>query len=231
MKSGYYSEKLCSERLRRCYEIASPRVRRYLNAEIEFVREHVRQGDALLELGCGYGRVLLDLAADASLALLAGIDTSLDNLDLARKLTCGDDRFHLLAMDATRLGFRAGSFDVVICVQNGLCAFGVDPVLLLREAMRVSRPGATVLFSSYSDRFWSERLRWFEAQAAEGLVGAIDHSRTGDGRIVCRDGFQAGALTGKDFLEIGKMAGTVPGIVDVDGSSLFGVWRVPGFSE
>jgi hypothetical protein len=34
---GYYARGLAGERLRRCYELAPDRVRRYLEAEIRFV--------------------------------------------------------------------------------------------------------------------------------------------------------------------------------------------------
>ncbi|MEW5925824.1 MAG: class I SAM-dependent methyltransferase, partial [Candidatus Zixiibacteriota bacterium] len=54
----YYSEKLSASRLKQCYEIASPRVKQYLKAEICHVLERVRSSDTILETGCGYGRVI-----------------------------------------------------------------------------------------------------------------------------------------------------------------------------
>jgi ubiquinone/menaquinone biosynthesis C-methylase UbiE len=65
---SYYSEHVSAGRLRRCYELAPPRVRRYLDAEIEHVAGRIRPGDAVLELGCGYGRVMEKLAATARMA-------------------------------------------------------------------------------------------------------------------------------------------------------------------
>ena len=35
--SGYYTKKLAAKRLRACYDLAPPRTRAYLEAEIEFV--------------------------------------------------------------------------------------------------------------------------------------------------------------------------------------------------
>lgn len=82
---GYYSAKLSGERLRKCYDLASARVQQYLEAEIQFVLSRLRPGDSVLELGCGYGRVALQLGGVA--ARVVGIDTSSDSLDLARRLT------------------------------------------------------------------------------------------------------------------------------------------------
>ena len=56
--SDYYSEQLFAERLRKCYEIAPPRARQYLEAEIDHVAGRIRPGESVLELGRGYGHVL-----------------------------------------------------------------------------------------------------------------------------------------------------------------------------
>jgi SAM-dependent methyltransferase len=222
---GYYSEKLSGERLRECYEIAPPRVRAYLEGEIRVVLDRVTRASRVLELGCGYGRVLAHLALRARLA--TGIDTSLVSLRLARSVLASGPGAGLLAMDAARLGFCAGAFDVTVCVQNGISAFGIDPVTLLREAVRVTRPGGVVLVSSYAAGFWRDRLEWFEAQAARGLVGPIDPRATGDGVIVCTDGFRATTTRPEEFERLTSRLGLVPRIFEVEGSSLFCEIRVP----
>ena len=60
MKS-YYSQKLSAERLKLCYEIAPLRILQYLEAVIEFTLGRIRSSDLVLELGCGYGRVLNEI--------------------------------------------------------------------------------------------------------------------------------------------------------------------------
>lgn len=216
---GYYREKLSGERLLRCYELAPPRVRQYLDAEIEFVLRHIRQTDVVLELGCGYGRVAFRLAEVA--ARVVGIDTASESLELARKLLPPGLNCDFVAMDALHLLFPDFSFDAVVCVENGICAFAVDQEALVREALRVTRADGVVLFFTYSDSFWPERLSWFEAQARQGLVGDIDYAASCDGVIVCTDGLRAGRLTREDFRAICSRMNVEPGIIDVDDSSLF----------
>jgi len=223
---GYYAEKLAGERLRRCYEIAPPRVLGCLEAEISFVGEHVRPDDSVLELGCGYGRVLGRLQGHAR--LVTGIDTSAASLDLARQLLGDAPALQLQEMDATDLGFGEGEFDVVICIQNGICAFGVDQRQLLREAIRVTRSGGTVLLSSYSQRFWADRLDWFRRQADEGLIGPIDEQATGDGVIVCTDGLRLGAAGPDELAALTRDCGVEGRITEVDGSSIFCVIEKQG---
>jgi 2-polyprenyl-6-hydroxyphenyl methylase/3-demethylubiquinone-9 3-methyltransferase len=217
--SDYYSRHLAGERLRLVYDIAPPRVRQYLSAEIEFVRARVRPSDVVLELGCGYGRVLGGLLGLAR--QVVGIDTSCESLKLARRVIGVRADCELYEMDALDLRFPDGRFDLVFCVQNGIAAFGVDELALMKEAVRVTRPGGLVLFSSYSERFWDWRLQWFRLQAARGLVGEIDDDESRDGVIVCRDGLRAGAVTPERFMSLAGKLGITPVITEVDGSSVF----------
>ena len=173
----------------------------------------------MLELGCGYGRIALRLAGRAR--RVTGIDVAPASVALAAERAGDASACRFLLMDAAALGFRDGAFDVVVCAQNGICAFRVDQRALLAEALRVTRPGGRVLVSTYADRFWPDRLAWFEAQAAEGLLGPIDRERTGNGVIACTDGFRSGRLTPGELSALCSDLGMRTAITEVDGSSLF----------
>ena len=153
----YYVEKLSGARLRRCYEIASPRVKQYLEAEIQFVIQHLGRTDSVLELGCGYGRVTFRLAGVSN--RVVGIDTAAESLRLASQLSGSGPECEFLEMDAMELTFDDAEFDKVVCIQNGICAFGGERDLLVRQALRVTRPGGRIYFSSYSEGFWADRLQ------------------------------------------------------------------------
>jgi len=215
---GYYSENLAGIRLKQCYDIAPPRVRQYLEAEIKHVLSRLGPGDSVLELGCGYGRVTREIARAAG--RVVGIDTAAESLklagDAARAEAC-----EYVKMDATDLDFDDDEFDMVVCVQNGICAFGVDRETLVKEAIRVTRPGGRILFSTYSGKFWAHRLRWFELQAEHGLVGEIDYEASGGGVIACKDGFRAGAMGEEDFRGLCARIGVEFSITEVDESSVF----------
>jgi 2-polyprenyl-6-hydroxyphenyl methylase/3-demethylubiquinone-9 3-methyltransferase len=216
---GYYSQKLSGERLRLCYEIAPPRVKQYLEAEIAFVLEKMKSSDLVLELGCGYGRVMQRLLANVD--TMVGIDTSYASLSLAQDIFGKRSHCYLFVMDAVELGFRDRQFDTVICIQNGISAFGVDQRTLIEEAMRVTRSGGIVLFSSYSERFWENRLEWFRIQSEKKLVGEIDDEATGNGVIVCKDGFKSSTVKPDDFVRLTSNLDIDPIITEVDNSSVF----------
>ena len=219
MANTYYSESLAAERLKRCYDIAPPRVRQYLQAEVNFVLDNVRPGDIVLDLGCGYGRAIPQLAQKAG--FVVGIDTSLSSLGFGLSFLQGVRNCLLLKMDAGGMSFFVGAFDAVVCVQNGISAFQVEPFRLLSESIRVARDHGIILFSTYSEKFWQPRLEWFRLQAAEGLVGEIDEEKTGDGVIVCKDGFKATTFSPEQFLALTSKLSVDVNIVEVDKSSLF----------
>lgn len=215
----YYIERLSGERLKRCYEIAPQRVKQYLDAELSFVLDRIGPDNLVLELGCGYGRIIPALARQAR--WVAGIDTSVSSLLYGQKSLGSVSNCLLIQMDATQLSFLDRSFDVVVCIQNGISAFHVDQNRLIRESVRVTKHGGTILFSSYLDNFWEYRLEWFRRQSKAGFVGEIDFDRTRDGVIVCKDGFTASTVDRDRFHELTAGLAVETTIVEVDNSSLF----------
>ncbi|MGY5859555.1 MAG: class I SAM-dependent methyltransferase [Candidatus Thorarchaeota archaeon] len=212
----YYSKKLSANLLKRCYDIAPKRVQRYLESELSYVLEHIVNSDIVLELGCGYGRVLNKLLPNSAEAI--GIDTSRESLELATEY---NPRCHLIQASAEKLPFLENSVGKVVCIQNGISAFKVNPLELIQESIRVTKSGGTCLYSSYSEKFWDHRLDWFRIQADAGLIGEIDWKKTSDGIIVCKDGFTATTFTSEDFEDLVIQMGLDATIIEIDESSIF----------
>lgn len=89
------------------------------------------------------------------------------------------------------------------------------------SAVDITRPGGRILFSSYAEQFWEDRLEWFRTQAAYGLIGEIDETATGQGVIVGKDGFTVDTLNVDDFTVLTEGLGRYRNIEVVAGSSLF----------
>lgn len=215
----YYSARLSAERLKICYDIAPPRVKQYLDAEIQYVLGYVESHHSVLELGCGYGRVLSELIPCSK--HVVGIDTSLESLEMANSLLRSKHNCDLFQMNAAILGLRDNRFDIVVCIQNGISAFQVDPLILVNESLRVTSPGGICLFSSYSDEFWEDRLEWFGLQSSYGLIGKIDWEVTCNGVIACEDGFRATTFDPSRFEALTLQMGIESRIIEVDNSSVF----------
>ena len=215
----YYSESLSSERLKRCYDIAPPRILQYLESEIDYVTSYISHSYRVLELGCGYGRILPTLTLETP--NVVGIDISLESLKYNHDTLQNLGMMNLGQMDAGITGFKSNSFDVVICIQNGISAFKLDPIALFEESIRITKSGGTCLFSTYSEKIWKERLEWFQLQADERLLGEIDLDNTGDGKISCNDGFVSTSVSRSDFKSYADELFVTYDIKEIDSSSLF----------
>jgi ubiquinone/menaquinone biosynthesis C-methylase UbiE len=216
---SYYEHRLYGSRLQQVYDLASPRIRQYLEAEARYVIENVRGMSWVLELGCGYGRALKEIAPHVT--RIVGNDISWESLELAASYLQPLRNFDLVRTDASRLAFRDGMFDAVFCIQNGISAFGRDRHELVTEAVRVAKAGGVVLFSSYSPQIWIDRLDWFRSQAQAGLLGEIDESQSGDGVIICKDGFEARTVSADEMRGLFAALGLAATIREVDRSSVF----------
>ena len=223
-KNDYYSNRLSAQKLWQVYEIAPPRIQQYLEAELNHVLQAIQPGDLVLEMGCGYGRVITSLTQKAR--WVVGIDTSYVSISFGREMLSNVKNHVLIQMDAIQLAFCDQTFDKVVCIQNGISAFHVNQRNLIQESIRVTKPGGLVLFSSYSDRFWKDRLAWFQMQSDAGLLGEIDYGKTRDGIIVCRDGFTATTVPRSQFQALTVGFDVDVQIIEVDDSSLFCVITV-----
>ncbi|MBC8314677.1 MAG: class I SAM-dependent methyltransferase [Bacteroidales bacterium] len=217
---GYYKKQLASSRLQKVYELSTARIRQYLKAELAYALSYINQDDLVLDLGCGYGRQFPDLCSKAG--FVVGIDSSAESLALGKAYLKELSNFLLIEMSARKLLFPDESFDVVLCLQNGISAFHIDKQKLILEAIRVTKRGGTILFTSYSKKIWEERLKWFQLQSEAGLLGPIDDEKTGNGNIVCTDGFTASTVDEEMFRElINRIPEIHTSITEVDNSSIF----------
>ena len=217
---NYYLDKLSAERLKRVYEIAPQRVKQYFEAEINHVLQKIHNQNLVLELGCGYGRILPSLAKKAKSVF--GIDTSLSSLLLGKEMLSKISNCFFVQMNAVKLSFPNNIFDVVVCIQNGISAFHVNQKELILECLRVTKQNGIVLFSSYSEKFWNDRLEWFQLQSDAGLLGEIDFDKTLDGMIVCKDGFTATTVGVDQFKALtSDIDNVIVNFEEVDCSSLF----------
>lgn len=218
MTYNYYAQKLNSTNLFQVYDTKIPRINQYLNAEIAYVRRCIKPGDTVLEMGCGYGRVIKELANYAK--TIVGIDISEESIQFGKRYLEGISNVRLLIMDAHNVELSE-SFDIVLCLQNGLSAMKGEPLNLIQQALNHLKAGGKTLFSTYSDLFWKYRLSWFEEQAQKKLLGEIDYERTKDGVIHCKDGFTARTFTAEELTRLGETTGQKFEITTVDDSSVF----------
>jgi ubiquinone/menaquinone biosynthesis C-methylase UbiE len=138
-------------------------VRRFLG----FAR--IGAGHTVLEVGCGTGAVLRELAARVGRqGRVVGVDTSRTLIAAARRLLRDHPyrrRLALRVADGTRLPFTEDRFDAAVAVTVLLHV--ADPLAVVKEMTRVVRPGGVVAVQdqdfgtvalSHPDRALTERI-------------------------------------------------------------------------
>jgi SAM-dependent methyltransferase len=105
-------------------------------------------GRLVLDLGCGTG-VLFDEAGTSRAAAYLGIDAAPNMVEAARmnlRALGRPETFTAEVGDVTKLALPDASFDVVVGL--GLLEYFDDPRAVVREAVRVAKPGALLVFST-----------------------------------------------------------------------------------
>jgi SAM-dependent methyltransferase len=112
----------------------------------------------VLEIGCGRGVALIDLAARLAPERLVGVDIELELLDVAsaRLAACGVTAELRLA-DARALPFPDRSFDLV--VDFGTCWHMAGSRRALAEVRRVLAPGGIFVHETWMAQLLSHPLR------------------------------------------------------------------------
>jgi SAM-dependent methyltransferase len=121
----------------------TPAQRRLRRRFLRFVP--VRRGDRVLEVGCGSGVVLRDLAPMVGRrGEVVGVDPSRTILAAARRLSrpAAEGRIALRRAGGERLPFAAGRFDVALAITVILHV--AEPLRVVREMARTVRPGGRV---------------------------------------------------------------------------------------
>jgi ubiquinone/menaquinone biosynthesis C-methylase UbiE len=103
-----------------------------------------RAGDRVLDLGCGPGFYVTELADVVGRdGRVVGVDVSADMLAVAATRTEGHDNVELHEANATALPVPDASFERALCVQ--VLEYVQDVSAALRELHRALRPGGRVL--------------------------------------------------------------------------------------
>ena len=110
------------------------------------LRRLARDAPRILDLGCGTGRVMVDLGSGR----IVGIDLSLGMLREARA-----KGLSVACADAHVLPFASGVFDLVTAANAVFRYFRLEEALA--EAARVLAPGGRLVLHQYAARVWTPR--------------------------------------------------------------------------
>ncbi len=104
----------------------------------------------VLDIGCGFGRIPIEIARRISTAHITAVDASLPMLDTARKMIAAspcESQIKLVHARIPDLPFNPQSFDAIISVYT--LHHIPDPIIFWKEIKRLGASGATVMVMDF----------------------------------------------------------------------------------
>lgn len=123
----------------------------YVRSSVENTDERlpIREGQRLLDVGCGTGQLLAALQNRMASAHLAGVDPSSEMLAVARSRLAND--LPLVAARAESLPFLDASFDWI--VSTSVFHYFREPQAALREFHRLLKPTGSLVITDWCDDY------------------------------------------------------------------------------
>ncbi|HKW87451.1 MAG TPA: methyltransferase domain-containing protein [Candidatus Acidoferrales bacterium] len=148
--------------------------------------------DVVLDVGCGGGWLVRELASRVPQGRVAGMDVSDEMISRARRASTAARNAEFLVGAVDAIPRETTSFDKVISVESSY--YWPDPASGIREILRVLRPGgsAWILINYYRDNrychLWAKLLavptQLLSAEEWASLLGAAGFTNVAHRRIV-----------------------------------------------
>ena len=120
----------------------------YITVRAFIEQGQIKNGDRILDAGCGWGRVISGLKFFQPETTVIGVDANLVRLSAGKKILADlglDKRVVLEVADVDYLGFADGAFDAVVCAR--LLQYVPNPEHSVRELCRVLKPGGRLVLT------------------------------------------------------------------------------------
>ena len=147
----------------------------------------LKDGESVLDVGCGGGGNLVRILERCPKSRADGIDYSEESVACSRKATKKyADRCSILCGDAMRLPYRDETYDRAVSFES--IYFWPDPVQGLKEMRRVLKKGGKVILASEmtdpeKGKFWAKRCEGMTIYTAEELAAFLKKAGFSDIKI------------------------------------------------
>ena len=182
-----------------------PLLQEFFQRDLDYIAEHFTAEKDVLEVGCGFGRLLPKLAERSK--KVTGIDFSDLQIAQAQETARNLKNVSLLKMCAESLEFPPASFDISLCMN---CSLGNMPDIeekVVEEMIRVTKPGGEIVIRVFAD---TKEVR--EAQCQNYRRLGLTNIRDKGAAIVTGEGFYSRRFTESEMRALFQKTEITPAI-------------------
>lgn len=168
-------------------------IQEFLDGEINFLKSYIKDKKDILEVGCGYGRLIKVLAPKSK--KITGIDFSEPLLMRAKKNLSKTKNAKLLLMDGKKIDLPQNSYDYVLCLDS---SFGNMPGIELRvikQMKKICKKDGEIIISVFSQNAKKAQIQNYKRIGLKNI--------TNNGKAIhTAEGFYSRRFSKKDLKEI-----------------------------
>jgi len=172
-------------------------IQEFLDEELRFLKNHIQDHRDILEIGCGYGRLIKELAPKAR--AIAGVDYSHTLLEKARQELRNHHNVALYLQHAEEF-MPKSKFDYVICMD---ATFGNMPGIeqqVLHNMYDACKSSGEVILSVFSEQARDAQIANYKRI---GLTGITDLGNA----ITTAEGMYSRRFSKKELTELMQVVG------------------------
>jgi 2-polyprenyl-6-hydroxyphenyl methylase/3-demethylubiquinone-9 3-methyltransferase len=152
----------------------------WFKKENSYLRKIITKGSVVLDVGCGSGKNIKEIANVAE--RVVGIDNDELFFKENKKILLEFKNVEVFLEDAQRMHFKNNTFDYTICMGATFGNFGLNKTKILREMKRVTKKGGKIIVSVYSEKALPVRLKVYQK------IGFLVNKVSRDGTVVGENG-------------------------------------------
>jgi len=178
----------------------------FFDGDIAFIKNQKGKSEKILEVGCGFGRLLPYLSLLSKRVI--GIDFSPEQIKNSAKIIKKRSNIQTMLMRAEKMRFKNNSFDCSLCLNNSLGNMPEIEMQVVREMKRVTKKSGKIIMRVFANNKQVKQAQ-FNNYKRLGFTGIRNKGRA----VITNEGFYSRRFTKKDLVEIFSAADLNPKIV------------------